>query len=436
MENPGNVLSNPGVRSIGCLRILFFIIFTSATFAYGIDALAQSPDDLFEIRDERALQLSSVQAAALGRIRSDRTTAGLQIAKVRLDRLATMPELNFNVIPGRRLVISRSRIDTRSGGDFSWFGRNTVGNGSAIIVAKGNEVAGTIRTDGQLYRIKPLGGDFHALVKMNEKAFPPDHPSQWNDIEKRVLQSSLGLATGDLPTGTCGSIAVLVAYTPAAKTEAGNMGALIQLAIDETNQSYMNSNVTTRIALVHSYETTYVESDVFTDLSRIRTPGDGFMDEVHSLRDQYSADVVVLVRRAGSSCGLASMILATADQAFAVVMQDCATGYYSFGHEIGHLQGARHNPEADPTSTPFSYGHGYYFEPSRWRTIMSYDCPGGCSRIQYWSNPGVSYGGVPMGSSATHHDARVLDVTSCTIANFRKSTLTPSSPNLQSVIQP
>ena len=59
------------------------------------------------------------------------------------------------------------------------------------------------------------------------------------------------------------------------------------------------------------------------------------------------------------------------DGAYAVVGQNCATGYYSFGHEIGHLQGARHNPEADGLTLPFAYGHGFQNNVApRWRTIM------------------------------------------------------------------
>ena len=57
--------------------------------------------------------------------------------------------------------------------------------------------------------------------------------------------------------------------------------------------------------------------------------------------------------------GQADAIYADASSAFAIVDYDCATGYYSFGHELGHLQGARHDPNNDPTSTPFAYGHGY-----------------------------------------------------------------------------
>ena len=50
---------------------------------------------------------------------------------------------------------------------------------------------------------------------------------------------------------------------------------------------------------------------------------------------------------------------------------------------------------------------------------MAYNCPSGCTRINYWSNPGKTYGGVPMGTTSTHHNQRVLQNTKATIAAFR-----------------
>ena len=73
------------------------------------------------------------------------------------------------------------------------------------------------------------------------------------------------------------------------------------------------------------------------------------------------ADVAVLVVTNNAYCGLASGIGSTAPTAFAEVYWDCATGYYSFGHEVGHLQSARHNPKNDPTNTPYAWGHGYQY---------------------------------------------------------------------------
>ena len=98
---------------------------------------------------------------------------------------------------------------------------------------------------------------------------------------------------------------------------------------------------------------------------------------------------------------------------------DWATGYYSFGHEIGHLQSARHDPANDPTNSPYAYGHGYQYPSGGWRTIMAYACSSGCTRLNYWSNPNRTYNGVPMGTTTRSHNQRVLENTKATVAAFR-----------------
>jgi len=141
--------------------------------------------------------------------------------------------------------------------------------------------------------------------------------------------------------------------------------------------------------------------------------------------------VGLIVENGGDYCGLASAIMATAANAFQVTDRSCATGYYSFGHEFGHLQGARHDTYVDPTNTPYAYGHGYVHPGStasqRWRTVMAYntrcaDLGYNCTRLQWWSNPGKTWLGAPMGNAAARNFI-VLNNTDYTVANFRTSVI-------------
>ena len=97
----------------------------------------------------------------------------------------------------------------------------------------------------------------------------------------------------------------------------------------------------------------------------------------------------------------------------------CATGYYSFGHEIGHLQSARHDIATDGSLTPYAYGHGYRSPTNAWRTIMAYNCSSSCPRINYWSNPAKTYNGQAMGTAATSNNTRQLNERVATVAAFR-----------------
>ena len=67
------------------------------------------------------------------------------------------------------------------------------------------------------------------------------------------------------------------------------------------------------------------------------------MDEVHTLRNNYCADVCVLLAYDPSICGIAANIGGGQSDAFCLVStySTCVTTNYSFGHEIGHLLGCR-----------------------------------------------------------------------------------------------
>jgi hypothetical protein len=222
-------------------------------------------------------------------------------------------------------------------------------------------------------------------------------------------------------------IDVLVAYTPAAAAATGDINGLIQLAFDESNRSYANSGIALTLGPAFVGQVDYSEAGrtYAQHVAALQSPSDGIMDVVHTWRDQYSADVVALIVNDASYCGLASVILAGATNAFVAVHYDCATGYYSFGHEIGHLQGARHDRAVDPNSTNGTQSvHGYVEPNLTWRTIMAYpDACGSCLRVQYWSNPNVTYPptGQPMGTTTYEFDAQELDADKFGMGVFRTS---------------
>ncbi len=205
-------------------------------------------------------------------------------------------------------------------------------------------------------------------------------------------------------------------------------------AIDLTNESFINSNINYRIELAYAGLTNYTEtgntsSDYSTSLSRFRSNGDGYMDEIHTLRNKYSADVCVLLVGNPAYCGLAYLHTSESSAFCIVTAGTCATSNYSFGHEIGHLLGCRHDPYVDSNTTPFAYGHGYTYIGSNsagsWRTVMAYSdycsaCGVSCVRRGYWANPNVNYNGIPTGTVGANNTARVWNEQSNNIMTFRQ----------------
>lgn len=287
---------------------------------------------------------------------------------------------------------------------------------TVMLVKSGKTITGNVHFNGEWYKIRPLKTGGHAIVAVNPAGMPPDHPKAYSRLPVIPMP-----ATGSPLDKADTVIRVMVHYTSSAASASGNISALIDLAVAEANQGYTNSGVFIDLILAHKSQVTYTQSGSFsTDLSRYRGTSDGYMDSVHTTRNSVAADVALLVINNSSSCGLASGIGSTASTAFADAHWDCITGYYSFAHEIGHLQSARHDPATDGSTSPYAYGHGYRKTTSpSWRTIMAYNCPAGCPRLNYWSNPSILYNGVPMGTSTQSDNERVLNNTRGTVAAFR-----------------
>ncbi|MBI4964411.1 MAG: hypothetical protein HY913_14125 [Desulfomonile tiedjei] len=353
----------------------------------------------------------------LAKIKQNKMVVGINVVKIN-PAVFDNKRINLNVPAAPGVVAETAEVTKRAPNDFTWIGKFPEPTGDAVMVVKNGQVTGSIRAGAALYRVWPLGEGQHAVVQIDQSKFPKEHPPSFEKIVPGTLPPQD--KKSDQPSGPR-IVTALVAYTPAAAAQVpGPMESLINLAVAEANQSYVNSQINLKLELVNTLKVNYQESGSFDqDLDRFMGKSDGFMDEIHGLRDQHKADLCVLVINDNAYCGLAAAILAKPESAFCVVYHDCATGYYSFAHEIGHLQGARHNPEMDPSTQPFPYGHGYYVNPN-WRSIMSYANPCNCPRIQYWSNPNVQFQGAAMGTPDKNDNARVINETAQYISGFRQ----------------
>jgi hypothetical protein len=216
-------------------------------------------------------------------------------------------------------------------------------------------------------------------------------------------------------------IDVIVAYTKKVATNYTDVKhELVDLSIEEANESFRRSGIgQVQLRLVHAYQTDYVEEGThFDHVWRFADKGDGYMDEIHPLRDKYKADVAVLIVDDPQGCGLATRVFADADEAFAVVHHECAATTFSLAHEVGHIIGARHDLNLDKIMTPFPFGHGYV-NGTKWRDIMSYkESCGGCPRLPVWSSPLIKVRGEPAGT-AELDNARVIAEHAARVAAFR-----------------
>jgi hypothetical protein len=334
------------------------------------------------------------------------------------------PEITLNLFPDATFTGVVERVEKNLSGSRTWTGRLKERDGYFYLVASNGTFIAHIASKEGIYEVSLAGENLYKIIQIDQSQLKEDAPGLVDHADPVLLNPSL-----DAAADPAAPIDILIVYTDDARAGEGSIAAMrarIDLAMAETKQSYLNAGVTTRLRLVHVEEVNYSETGFLdVDLNRLLDPNDGILDSVHSLRNTYGADLVALIVENADGCGLAADILATAATAFQATARDgCMTGNYSFGHEFGHLQGARHDSYVDPTNSPYAFGHGYVDVAHGWRTVMSYnnlcfDSGTSCTRLQYFSNPGKSVGGAPAGVSGSSENFRVLNATDLTVANFR-----------------
>lgn len=378
-------------------------------------------------------------------------------------------ELMLTLDAATTITARRTSIEKTEDG-YVWHG-TVVGTNDPVTLLwwPSGRLAGQITYRGRHFVVKNLGGTVHGIVEMSVRKLPPEHAPMGKSLMQKMHMREDPLVTkGDAsmlreampkkterprellrnlqdaplkkraqlgtelalvapPAGRPGAtpkditIDLLVAYTPQAAQHYTDIKRdLIELAVADVNQSFRNSGIDhVHVRLAHAYETDYVESGShFEHVFRFADKGDGYMDEVHGLRDQHKADIAALIVHDPNGCGLSAAVAPPADRAFTVVHHECAALSYSLAHEIGHLIGARHNLALDDDKRPYPYGHGYV-HGNEWRTMMSYEetC-GGCQRLPIWSTPVLKVSGVPAGD-AMADNARVIAEGAARVAGFR-----------------
>ncbi|MDP5210347.1 M12 family metallo-peptidase [Microbulbifer sp. 2205BS26-8] len=332
----------------------------------------------------------------------------------------------------KKILFKIDRIVKKGVERFS-FSASSADRGNIHISENNGRVVGSMNYAGKLFKIRPdENGDTVLIEVPKEELIDHDEAYQENyNYLPLIDQSLIDFGSVAEASDSDSEFTVIVAYTSNFANSAGDIAAYMDLLELETNMSYENSAVKTRVKIVHSYQTDYSDSgDFVTDIISFSNTSNAHTRQLYNLRNQYNADIMMLLTGNNySACGRSRAVGATEQNALAAVRESCATGYYSFGHEIGHLFGARHIISQDPSMTPFPYGHGYCnVTPGTWRTVMAPNCPQGTggSRIQYWSNPDISIQGQATGTRDIEFCAKVMNVRAAEVANFRVS----PTPNL------
>ena len=321
----------------------------------------------------------------------------------------------------------RGAVERPRPGGSVWKGQLLDLPGEAAFAVNGSVMAGTVFAGDRVFEIVYLGDGDHEVRELDPSAFPTDDPPiEHPDLSGEALADDV-VAAGD----SASQIDVMVLWTPSAASAAGGTAAiqsLIDLAVANTNTAYANSNVSQRLRLVYAAQISYTEGNATTDLNRLTSTSDGYLDQVHTLRNTHGADLVTLLGSgyvSSGTCGVGWLMTSNttgfAGHGFSVVDRYCAASNLSYAHELGHNMGLHHDPANASGAGAYSYAYGYQEPSGLFRTVMAYACPSGsCPRLPRFSNPSLSYNGKVTGTS-NHNNALALNNTASSVANFRQA---------------
>jgi len=382
---------------------------------------SQHPAAAAEVRMLRLVDSSSLEVPA-------ELAASPMVAPVRLNLAALEGvdgrRLDLPLPDGRVLKVERTDVERRGRRDYAWRGRmvNAEGkvDGYVTLTVWKNRVIGRIVTPGKVWKIVPdvrPGSGRHWLAQAVKQELPcgTDTQSEVAALVKKKAASELpGTAANPDPLT---HLRLVVVYTrDAARGDAGLLAQEIRAAVDDGNTAMANSGINARLDLVQVREVDHVASgDPVDDLIFLY-----YDPAMVALRRQANAPLISIITLFSPGvCGIANVMDRDEYEGrirpvgVSLVRRSCLDDQ-TLMHELGHNLGAHHDPVNGPPPNealvPYSYGH--FSLDGNFVTVMSYtsECPG-CVRVDHFSNPNVSFAGIPTGIPNERDNARLLEET-------------------------
>ncbi|MCE7926206.1 MAG: T9SS C-terminal target domain-containing protein [Haliscomenobacteraceae bacterium CHB4] len=307
-------------------------------------------------------------------------------------------------------------------GEYYWAGYNI--DGSSIRLRKGaSDFLGNlyIASTNYYYEIASISTDKSVLIKYNPFTINGYGDCAQEEDEDEDIEDTVE------DRGGCenNKIRVLFLFTAAAAALGPPSPASVaSTIISELHAATLDSEMPeTDIFFMSAGEVLFpgfIESNnIGNDLSAFSSSS-----TVHDLRDDYYADIVVLLTANAypGVNGQAKRISASNGNAYCIVELPAAISSLTGSHEIAHIVGARHQRclmcwtgGCDPLTNHHGYPVGDNF-----KTIMyQLSCAGHRTRIGRFSNPDADFMGFNTGN-INNNNAKKLESRAARVSCFRE----------------
>ena len=315
--------------------------------------------------------------------------------------------------------------DYSSPTDYIWTG-NLQEGGVLLFGRKNNNIVIFLQTPKKSFQIIPVNENVSIMTEINKDIIGTDVYDCGTSSETGEL-APLGIDDCSGSINHCAAIVtVLVLLPKATKTallSAANNNALVmqiilRLGFEVSNAALKNSGITGKEMKFIFDNTNFSSKAIFIDNALSQFETDKYVKE---LQDKHNADLVYLLTTQDfdGGIGITSPFGNGSNHSYGLIeLPALFAPTWTAAHELGHNFGAKHSRDDKSAVNSSDCHHGWFIDKSNQTAVATWKP--GMLRQMYYSNPDISFNGLPTGS-LLDFNASIISNTFCDVAKYKDS---------------